>query len=240
MSERGTPVLAPAVAARTVPARRHARVRARFLPVAVLVATVVAGCGRSPTGLSFFGSCPSPSFSLALAGTIGAKVDSLAANCMRTQHLPGMAIALAKQGTIIYAQGYGYADLSDCRLTQLTTPFEIGSVTKTFTAAAILQFQSTGALDIDQPVVTYLPSYPFDPRITVRYLLNMNSGLADYLNDTTAFPEYNTWIVSGVGQQAVLTAITHVPLQFTPGTQYQYSNSNYYVLGAIIEANSRR
>jgi CubicO group peptidase (beta-lactamase class C family) len=167
---------------------------------------------------------------------MGATVDGLVAGEMQAHRLAGLTIALARQGTIIYAQGYGYADLSDCLPMQAATPFEIGSVTKTFTAAAILQLQSAGTLDIDKPVITYLPSYPFDPRITVRMLLNMTSGLADYLNDPSYFPASSTWVTSGATEQTILTAITHAPLQLTPGTQYQYSNSNYYVLGAIIEA----
>jgi len=155
---------------------------------------------------------------------------------MQSAGVPGMAVELAKQGSIIYAQGYGYADLSDCLPTQSDTPFQLASITKTFTAAAILQQQSTGVLDLDTPVLTYLPAYPFDPRITVRMLLNQISGLADYLNDYALFPQTATWVVQGVTEQTVLTAIAQAPLQFTPGSEYQYSDSNYFVLACILEA----
>ena len=84
-------------------------------------------------------------------------------------------------------------------------------------------------------MIRYLPDDPFDPRITVRMLLNQSSALADYLNDAALFPQVSTWVTQGVAEQSVLTAIAQAPLQFTPGSQSQYSNSNYFVLGSIIE-----
>jgi CubicO group peptidase (beta-lactamase class C family) len=149
---------------------------------------------------------------------------------MKAQGLPGMTVAIAKNGTVLYAQGYGYADLSTCKQVQPTTEFQIGSVTKQFTATAILQLQDAGRLNIDNTVLTYLPGYAFDPHITLRMLLNQTSGLANY----TGFALPPSWI-NGVPQQTVLTAITQAPLLFTPGAAYSYSNSNYFVLGAIIE-----
>jgi D-alanyl-D-alanine carboxypeptidase len=223
----------------------------RFL--VILTATLIAGCGSggsagggnagsgSPpsvgaTTTSGFGTCAPPSASLSPAGSVGALVDGLAATEMKQQQLPGMAVALAKAGSLVYAQGYGYADLSDCRPVQPDTPFQLASDSKAFTAAAILQLQSAGALDIDNPVITYLPEYPFDPRITVRMLLNQISGLADYLNDAAVFPNEDIWLAQGVTEQTALTAIAQAALQFEPGTQYQYSNSNYFLLGSILEA----
>jgi CubicO group peptidase (beta-lactamase class C family) len=225
---------------------RIARLRIDFLLPVILMTTHIAGCGGSGSGdtsassgststVSAFGSCPRPSSSSSPAGSVGSIVDGLVANEMQVQELPGMEVALAKQGSVIYAQGYGYADLSDCAPMQADTPFQLDSVTKTFTAAAILQLQSTGALDIDNPVIRYLPDYPFDPRITVRMLLNQISALPDYINDAALFPETDTWVTQGVAEQSVLTAIAQAPLQFIPGSEYQYSNSNYFVLGSIIE-----
>jgi CubicO group peptidase (beta-lactamase class C family) len=230
-------------------ALRDARARVRFLLLVVLTAGLVAGCGGSgadgnadggsmPSGKaslrSPFGACPPLPSPQSPAGSIGAIVDGLVANEMQSQNLPGMAVGLAKQGNLIYAQGYGYADLSACAPTQVATPFQLDSVTKQFTAAAVLQLQSAGALDIDGPVAKYLPSYPFDPRITLRMLLNQISGLSDYINDGILFPQNQTW-TQGVAEPAVLTAIAYAPLQFTPGSAYQYSNSNYFALGSILE-----
>ncbi len=82
-----------------------------------------------------------------------------------------MSVAIAKKGKILYTQGYGYADLSTCQAVQPATEFQIGSVTKQFTAAALLRLWNAGALNVDAPVVGYLGSYGFDPRITLRMLL---------------------------------------------------------------------
>lgn len=88
-----------------------------------------------------------------------------------------------------------------------------------------------GQLDIDKQLLTYLPGYAFNPQITLRMLLNQTSGLADY----TDFPDARTW-VNGVTLQTVLTQVAQAPVQFAPGSAYAYSNSNYFVLGAVIEA----
>jgi CubicO group peptidase (beta-lactamase class C family) len=150
---------------------------------------------------------------------------------MTSQHLPGMTVAIAKNGSILYAQGYGYADLSACTQMQSSAEMNIGSITKQFTAVAILQLQNAGKLDIDQPLITYLPAYAFDARITLRMLLNQTSGLQDYLN----FPELQQYI-TGAPASIALNAIVQRTLHFTPGTAFEYSNSNYFILGSVIEA----
>ena len=93
-----------------------------------------------------------------------------------------------------------------------------------------MQFKHV-SLDIDAPVTTYLQAYGFDPRITLRTLLNQTSGLADY----TTFTAATSW-VGGVTQQTVLTQIAQASVEFAPGSAYSYSDSNYFVLGAVIEA----
>jgi len=150
---------------------------------------------------------------------------------MSTQGLVGVSVAIAKNGTILYTQGYGYSNLNTCQPVQPSMDFQIGSVTKQFTAAAVLQLQNAGKLNVDNSVVTYLPTYTFDPRITLRMLLTQTSGLQDYLQFSAA----GSWI-GGVSEQTVLTQIAQTPLVFTPGSYFQYSNSNYFVLGSVIEA----
>lgn len=163
--------------------------------------------------------------------SLGSVIDGLVANEMAAQGLVGMSVAIAKNGTVLYSQGFGYEDLSTCQAVQPAIAFQIGSVTKQFTAAAVLQLQNAGTLNIDDPVVTYLGSYPFDPRITLRMLLNQTSGLQDYHN----FPAASSWL-NGVPEQTVLSPIAAATLLFAPGTAYAYSNSNYFVLGSVIEA----
>jgi D-alanyl-D-alanine carboxypeptidase len=165
------------------------------------------------------------------SSSLGSVVDGLVAKEMAAQELVGMSVVIAKNGTVLYSQGYGYADLSTCQPVQPAIAFQIGSVTKQFTAAAILQLQNAGTLNIDDPVATYLGSYPFDLRITLRMLLNQTSGLQDYHN----FPAATSWL-NGVPEQTVLSQIAAASLLFAPGTAYAYSNSNYFVLGSVIEA----
>lgn len=123
----------------------------------------------------------------------------------------GPAVAVAKNGAILYSQGYGYADLGTCLQMPANAEMQIGSVTKQFTAAAVLQLYSAGTLDIDKPLITYLPTYAFDPRITLRMLLNQTSGLQDYLS----FPELGQYITGGP-ESVALNAIVQRTLNFTP------------------------
>ena len=205
-----------------------------LIPVA---AVLCSGCGGGGTSaivkrpVSLLNACPARSPPPSTSGSIAAIVDGLVVTNMKAQGLPAMSIEISKQGTVIYSQGYGYADLGSCRTAQADTEYQIGSVTKQFTAAAILQMEKAGHLNLDQAVSQVLPSYAFDPRITVRMLLNQTSGLDDYLG----FPKPAGW-TNGLAQQTVLTAIVQAPLLFSPGTAYAYSNSNYYILGAVIEA----
>jgi len=202
-----------------------------LLAIATLSAVGLVGCGTGSTRTTPPDSCAPLTGPNSPSGTIGSIVDPLIASEMKAQALVGVAVSIAKNGNILYAQGYGYANLQTCQPAQPAVEFQIGSVTKQFTAAAVLQLQNKGMLNIDQTVATYLPSYGFDSRITLRMLLNQTSGLADYLN----FPQVNSWI-DGVSQATVLTQIAEAPLGFTPGSLYSYSNSNYFILGSIIEA----
>jgi CubicO group peptidase (beta-lactamase class C family) len=206
----------------------------RFKSTIGLLVLFIAGCGGGSDGgnsgvVSI--SCPALQPPPSPTGSLASVVDGIAATEMQSRHLPGLAIAISKRGTIIYAQGYGYANLKSCLPVQASMTFQLGSVTKQFTAVATLQLVNQGNLGLDRAISEVLPAYGFDPRITIRMLLNQTSGLDDY----TSFPEAASW-TSGVAQQTVLTRIVQAPLLFAPGTAYSYSNSNYYILGSIIES----
>jgi CubicO group peptidase (beta-lactamase class C family) len=192
-----------------------------------------AGGAGPGSGESSAGACPPPTAGAQSgSGTVlSTLVDPLVLQEIRAQGVPGMTVAVAKNGAILYSQGYGYADLGTCLPMPANAEMQIGSVTKQFTAAAVLQLYSAGTLDIDKPLITYLPTYAFDPRITLRMLLNQTSGLQDYLS----FPELGQYI-TGAPESVALNAIVQRTLDFTPGTMYEYSNSNYFILGSVIEA----
>ncbi len=142
-----------------------------------------------------------------------------------------MAIAIAKNGTVLYAQGYGAANLANHQLVQKNAVFEIGSITKQFTAALIMKLQEQGKLSINDSAASNLSGYGFPATITIRMLLTHTSGLADFTN----FPDFGSWVKNGVAEPVVLAEISQAGLQFTPGSQYAYSNSDYFLLGSIIE-----
>ncbi len=196
--------------------------------LAVCPLLLLAACSSGSSGAS---ACPSLAPPAAAAGSLAATVDDLVGAAMKSLSLPGLQLTLSEKGVVVYSQAYGYADVASCRPVSTSTPFRIGSVTKQFTAAAILQLYGSGALNIDNPVTSYLPAYPFDARITPRMLLNQTSGLQNYL----AFPAAASW-AGGVARSTVLVQIAQTPLLFAPGSAYAYSNSNYFVLGAVVEA----
>jgi D-alanyl-D-alanine carboxypeptidase len=163
--------------------------------------------------------------------SLSSLVDPLANSAMKQQGIPGMTVALAKNGTMLYAQAYGDSDLATKSAAQPSTIFEIGSITKQFTAALIMKLQEQGELHVDDSIQVYLPEYSFPSAITLRMLLNHTSGLANY----TSFTQYPGWATNGASEQTVLSVVSKTPLLFPPGTQWSYSNSNYFALGTIIE-----
>lgn len=93
-------------------------------------------------------------------------VDPLATSAMKQQGIPGMTVALAKNGTMLYAQAYGDSDIATQSVTQTSSIFEIGSITKQFTAALIMKLQEQGELRVDDSIQAYLPEYKFPSAIT--------------------------------------------------------------------------
>jgi D-alanyl-D-alanine carboxypeptidase len=204
-------------------AMRTTRLLGPELSILVLLAIGLAGCGGG--GGSATSSSPQQLV------TLGGLVDPLATAAMKQQNIPGMTVALAMNGTMLYAQAYGDSNIATSSAAQTSTIFEIGSITKQFTASLIMQLQEQGALHVDDSIQSYLPQYNFPSAITLRMLLNHTSGLANY----TTFSQYPGWAANGVSEQTILSAVSQTPLLFSPGTQWSYSNSNYFALGAIIE-----
>jgi len=191
--------------------------RSLFLVIALEFA--LAGCGSNASSP---GRQPT---------SLGATVDAIAQAALQQQGIPGMTVALAKKGSLLYVQGYGLSDLTTHQTPQPNTIFEIGSITKQFTAVLIMKLQEQGRLHVDDALTTYLPEFHFPANITLRMMLTHTSGLADFTN----FPQLGDWVKHGVSEATVLTAVSQAPLVFQPGTQYSYSNSNFFALGTIIE-----
>jgi D-alanyl-D-alanine carboxypeptidase len=145
---------------------------------------------------------------------------------------PGAAVLVVKDGQVVLRKGYGMANLE---LGAPVTPenvFEIGSVTKQFTAAAILLLQERGKLRVEDDVTKYLPDFPtHGEKITIENLLTHTSGIPNY----TSLPEWLPRVREDMTLSVLVDLFKDKPLDFKPGTKWSYSNSGYIVLGAVIE-----
>lgn len=141
-------------------------------------------------------------------------------------------ILVAQQGRILFEQGYGQADQATGVPNTPQTRFGIGSLTKPFTAIAILQLQERGLVWVQDPIATYLPNCP--PAwggITVEHLLTHTAGLYDYFY----LPGFGAMLDQSATPDELVALFRDQPLGCTPGERFAYSNSGYIVLGQIIE-----
>lgn len=159
-------------------------------------------------------------------------------------------VFVAREGTVIFKKAYGFSDHQTEEANRTDTIFELGSITKQFTAAAIMQLREKGLLTLDDPLSLYIPEYPYAEKITIRQLLNMTSGVPDYIIEGAlgagldATSEFSLALLQQVKQiltsqfthDQIVKAISEYELLFEPGTDYSYSNTDYYFLGMIIEA----
>lgn len=162
-------------------------------------------------------------------------LDTLMAQYQRQHHLPSVAYALVMDDTLIYHRGIGRTQLPQGPPPDEHTPYRIASMTKSLTALAILKLREMGLLDLHQPAENYLPALagliyptPDAPRITVHHLLTMTAG----------FPEDNPWGDRQLDDtDAELADLIKAGLSFStpPGTEFEYSNLGYALLGQIIQ-----
>ncbi len=142
------------------------------------------------------------------------------------------AILVAQDGKILFDKGYGSANLEWRIPNDGDTRFRLGSLTKQFTAAAVLLLQERGKLRLDAPVKTYLPDAPAAwDKMTVFHLLTHSAGVPNF----TGFEDYDRTKALPVTLPALIARFRDRPLDFTPGERFRYSNSNYVLLTAIIE-----
>lgn len=161
------------------------------------------------------------------------KLDEYLRAAHETWGFQGTAL-VAVGGRVILAEGYGQANLEFNIPNTLQTKFFIGSITKQFTAAAILKLQQMGKIDVHDPLARYLSYYPGQAakKITIHHLLTHTAGLQNY----TDVPEILDQRTEAIAPTELMEYFMHQPLLFEPGERFQYSNSGYIVLGAVIEA----
>lgn len=166
------------------------------------------------------------------AQTLEQKLDEYLTAAQNVYHFSGAAL-VAKDGKLLFAKGYGMADVEKKVPNTPQTKFLIGSITKQFTATLIMQLVAQKKLSLDDPITKYLTDYPkaTGDRVTIRHLLSHTSGIPSYTDDEALMNRRD----QPATQQEIVAVFKDLPLQFEPGSTFRYSNSNYFLLGQIIE-----
>lgn len=152
------------------------------------------------------------------------------------QELPlnetGATVLVSSRGKVIYKKALGMADVELNVPMQVDNIFRIASITKQFTAIAILQLMEAGRLNLRDEITRFLPDYPMQgAKITIEHLLTHTSGIRDYTSIKDTTQRFRT----DVTPQEMINFFKNQPMRFAPGARYEYSNSNYFLLGYIIE-----
>jgi D-alanyl-D-alanine carboxypeptidase len=158
-------------------------------------------------------------------------IDTLVAKALADSGTPAVSIAIVKDGKIAFAKAYGDARLAPQTPATADMRFSIGSVSKQFMAAALLIAQENGKLSLNDPVGKYLPGLTRANDITVRQLLSHTSGYQDYYPQDYV-PPFMREPVTAAG---ILDRFANKPLDFEPGTAWQYSNTGFVVAGRVLE-----
>lgn len=179
-------------------------------------------------------AAPAAPIAIVRDARMAAAVDRAAAALIRDRATAGLVVAVSQGGRPVLVKGYGMADLEQGTPATAQTVFRIGSVTKEFTAAAVLLLAERGKLSVDDRLAKYLPDFPRAREVTLRQLLNHVSGIHNY----TSAPDFMT--NESVRNESTAGMVAYIARQrplfdFEPGTAWSYSNSGFLLLGAVIE-----
>lgn len=159
------------------------------------------------------------------------KIDTAAEQVLTKTGVPSASVAIVQHGTIVYTHAYGKAKLDPPTPATPAMRYSIGSISKQFTAAAILLLQQQGKLSINDPVSKFLPNLTRANEVTIRMLLSHTSGYQDYWPEDYLMPPMR----EATTAQHILDVWGKKPLDFDPGTKWQYSNTNFVIAGRIVE-----
>ncbi len=176
-------------------------------------------------------SLPAAAQSQQLTATERARIDSAAMAVLAGTGAPSASIAIVRGGEIVYERGYGDARLDPKTPAAPSMRYAIGSVSKQFTAAAILLLAEEGKLSLDDQVSKWHEHFTRAADITIRQLLSMTSGYQDYWPQDYVFTDMQ----SPATAEQIMHRWAGKPLDFEPGTKWQYSNTNYVIAGTIVE-----
>ena len=177
------------------------------------------------------------SFSQAFTKEDSTTVEKLILEKMSKDNIPGLSIAIVKEGKLVWSTGYGFADLENAVPAKANTAYRSASIGKSITATAVMQLAEQGKIDLDKPIQEYCPAFPKKKwNITTRHLLNHTSGIRHYGGEHNE--EELTSKIHYENVVSPLDIFKDDNLQFKPGTKYSYSTYGYNVLGCVIEGAS--
>jgi CubicO group peptidase (beta-lactamase class C family) len=159
------------------------------------------------------------------------KIDTLATDALSKSGVPSASLAVVQSGKIVYLHAYGDARLDPRAPATPSMRYSIGSISKQFTAASILLLQEQGKLSLDDKLSKFLPDLTRANDVTLRQLLSHTSGYQDYWPQDYVMPN----MLQPTTAQHILDLWARKPLDFDPGTKWQYSNTNYVIAGLIVE-----
>src|SRR5438067_2355593 len=165
------------------------------------------------------------------ADPLAVRLDSVASRVLAATGVPSASVAVVRHDSIVYAQAYGLARLDPRTSATPAMRYGIGSISKQFTAAALLLLQEEGKLKLDDPVETWVPGLTRGRDVTLRMLLSHTSGYQDFWPQDYVPPE----MTRAVSPQAILARWAKRPLDFEPGSRWQYSNRNYTIAALVVE-----
>ena len=163
---------------------------------------------------------------------VSGDVDAYIEGKMRKRHVPGVSVAVVKDGKVALLKGYGVADVEHNVPATADTVYQLASVTKTFTAAAVMMLVKDGKLSLDDKITDLLPDLPKAwEAVTVRHLITHTSGIKSY----TAVESFSKTMRKDYAPREIIDLVVKEPLLFPPGERWDYSNTGYFLLGLIIE-----
>lgn len=159
-------------------------------------------------------------------------IDSIMQYCYDNNLFNG-SVLVAHKSKVLFTDGYGYSDTGLKKQNNPETIFRLGSVTKTFTSILIMKLYEEGKLELDDKVTSFIPDYPKEQgdKISIRHLLSHSSGMTDY----TSMPGILDYILEEQNPEEFIKFFWNEKTGFEPGSEYNYSNSGYFLLGAITE-----
>src|ERR1700757_3698999 len=166
-----------------------------------------------------------------ISADLRGRVDATAEQVLELTGVPSASVAVVQHGRIVYTHAYGKAKLEPSVAAEPGMRYSIGSISKQFTAAAILLLEQQGRLSIDDPVSKYIPDLTRGNEVTIRMLLSHTAGYQDFWPEDYLMPPMR----EATTAEHILDGWAKKPLDFDPGTKWQYSNTNFVIAGLIVE-----